>query len=262
MVKSLDRALTILEYLSKRKSAGVTEIANHYGIDKGTVSRIMQTFEKHGMVAKNVDNFKYRVSNGTLQLSHNVLLNNRVVAIARPTLHVIADMTDATARLCMLDGKQVFIVDQTRKRHGGDVNDADIPGTMKPMHCSAIGKTLLANMPEATAIAWIEKMPLTAYTENTLTDKEAILAELEQIRQRGYALNLAEFSDRAYCVAVPVFCEDNEPPKYAIGITGWSDFRENQESFAKIIHNMKEASAKITMDYRTNRIRQMDQMYF
>ena len=250
MMKSLDRALSILEYLSKRKSAGVTEIAAAFSLDKGTVSRILKTFEGHGMVAKSAANAKYHISSGTLQLSHNVVLNNRIMQISRPTLCEMAQLTGATARLCMIDGRHIFIIDQiqsTRSREGSDV---DIPGTTKPMYCSAIGKTILAFMPQKQAREWLDSMERVAYTENTIVDREALLAQLAEIRKNGYALNLAEYSDRAYCIAVPVFCDDDDMPKYCLGITGWSDYRENPENFSHILHCMKDASGKITRDSR------------
>lgn len=248
MIKSLDRALSILEYLSKRKSAGVTELAEKFEIDKGSVSRILQTFEGHGMVAKNNANAKYRISSGTLQLSHNVILNNQIIQISRPTLYELAEMTGATARLCMVDGKHIFIIDQAKTTKGKTASDADIPGMSKPMHCSAIGKTILAFMPEKNASELINNLNTIAYTENTITDKQALRDQLAQVRKNGYALNLAEFSDRAYCVAVPVFVGDE--PKYCIGITGFSDFRADPDNFARIIETMKHASRTITRDFK------------
>ncbi|MDW7658714.1 MAG: IclR family transcriptional regulator [Bacillota bacterium] len=258
MIKSLNRSLAILEYLSKQKSAGVTELAEIFELDKGTVSRIMQTFESHGMVAKSITNAKYHISSGTLQLSYNVIRNNRIIQIARPSLYEVSRMTKATARLCMIDGKQIFIIDQTHSTRNKDINDIDIPGTTKPMYCSAIGKTILAFMQPNQAIEWLKKIDMSPYTENTLTDINTIMAELAEIRKKGYALNLAEFSDRAYCVAVPIFCHGDDIPKYCIGITGWQDFREDAENFNKIINCLKMASNKIATDKRLQLAAQFD----
>jgi DNA-binding IclR family transcriptional regulator len=258
MIKSLNRSLSILEYLSKQKSAGVTELAEIFELDKGTVSRIMQTFERHGMVAKSVTNAKYHISSGTLQLSYNVIRNNRIIQIARPSLYEVSRMTQATARLCMIDGKQIFIIDQTRNTRNKDVNDIDIPGTTKPMYCSAIGKTILAFLPPKQAIDWLKDLEMIPYTDNTLTDIDAIMEQLAEIRKNGYALNLAEFSDRAYCVAVPIFCNGDDMPKYCIGISGWQDYRSNTENFDKIINCLKTASVRIAKDKRLQLAPQFD----
>lgn len=258
MIKSLNRSLSILEYLSKQKSAGVTELAEKFELDKGTVSRIMQTFERHGMVAKSVSNAKYHISSGTLQLSYNVIRNNRIIQIARPSLYEVSRMTQATARLCMIDGKQIFIIDQTRTTRNRDLNDIDIPGTTKPMYCSAIGKTILAFLPPKQAVEWLKELEMLPYTENTLTDIDTIMAQLAEIREKGYALNLAEFSDRAYCVAVPVFCNGDDMPKYCIGISGWQDYRSDTENFNKIINCLKSASTRISRDKRLQLASQFD----
>lgn len=255
MVKSLDRSLAILIYISKRKDVSVTEIAKEFDINKGTVSRILKSFEKHGMVAKNTNNPRYHIGSGTLKLSYNVVLNNHIIQIAKHTLEELARMTDTTARLCMIDGKSVFIIDQVCGAKSNTMqkyaSDADIPGTDKPLYCSAIGKTMLAFMPARRAREIIDKLEKVAYTENTIVDRDALFVQLAEIREKGYALNLAEFSDRAYCIAVPV--PTDEFPTYSIGISGWTDFRKDGENFKKIIMYMKKASKTIASDY--NRFR-------
>jgi len=97
MVKSLDRALSILEYLSKRKSAGVTEVATEFAMDKATISRIMQTFEKHGLVTKNEGNSKYQIGSGVLKLSYNTLLKQKMITIAHPSLVALSEILNTTA---------------------------------------------------------------------------------------------------------------------------------------------------------------------
>jgi len=249
MVKSLDRALSILEYLSKRKSAGVTEVATEFAMDKATISRIMQTFEKHGLVTKNEGNSKYQIGSGVLKLSYNTLLKQKMITIAHPSLVALSEILNTTARLCMVEGKKVFIIDQALPSKGKNAKDADIPGINKPMYCSAIGKTILAYMAPSSLESALEKMELIPYTENTIVDKNILRNELCQIREQGYALNIAEFSDRTYCIAVPVFVEEGKSLEYCIGITGWTDHRKNEDHFKWIIQYMKKISHEISIDY-------------
>lgn len=252
MVRSLDRALSVLEYLSKRKSAGVTEIAGEFELDKATVSRIMQTFEKHGMVAKNEANSKYYIGSGVLQLSYNTLLKQEIISIARPSLESLSKVLDTTVRLCMIEGSKVFIIEQVLPNKGKNTKDADIPGINKPMYCSAIGKTIMAYMNEAKLESLLDKMSFIPYTENTIVDRECFMRELTQIKKQGYALNIAEFSDGAYCIAVPVFGEKDESGEnleYCIGITGFTDYRENPEHLQWIIKYMQRISREISQKY-------------
>lgn len=170
MVQALDRALSILEYLSKRKSAGVTEVAEHFQIDKSTATRIMQTYAAHDMVVKDDYTQKYHMSNGILQLSYQVFLNNRIMQIARPSLLELVRITKETARLCAISHDYIYILDQVESGKARSLPNADIPGTRKPFHCSAIGKVMMAYMPEDEARDLIGRLELKRYTENTICD--------------------------------------------------------------------------------------------
>lgn len=249
MVKSLDRALSILEYMSRRRYVSVTELANEFELDKASVSRMMQTFKKHGMAIKNETNSKYRIGSGTLLLSYNVMAGNRVARVARPALEELANELDTTARLCMIEGKKVYIIDQVHGAKGKTGKDADIPGISKPLYCSAIGKIIMAYMKEKNLNALLDELEYTQYTENTITNKEDLLQELKIIRANGYAVNAAEFSDRAYCIAVPVFWGNGRSPQYCIGITGWTDHRQSEEVFDRTVRCMQEISKAIMNNY-------------
>ena len=249
MLSSLDRSLMILEYLSKRKSAGVSEIAEMFDVDKSTVTRILQTFAKHDIVAKDEYTQKYRMSNGTLQFSYQIVLNNRIIQIARPLLVKLSNITNETVRLCAISHDCIYILDQVQAKDDSVLRNADIPGTRKPLYCSAIGKVALAYMPENESREILEHLERRYYTENTICDVEQLMEQLREIRIRGYALNTAEYTDRAYCVAVPVF-DDKGMANYSIGFSGMTDYRRVPERFEQIITCMKESAQKLTREYR------------
>jgi len=252
MIKSVDRAFAVLEYMSNRKSVSVTEVATEFELDKGTVSRMMKTFEKHGMAVKSENSAKYRIGSSVLKLGHNVVTCNNIVYTARPILGELADKLGTTARLCMIEGKRVFVIDQIDSSKGKVDRESDIPGISKPLYCSAIGKIIFAYMPPKKLDAILREMEFTSYTENTITSQEALRRELRQIKEQGYALNIAEFSDRAYCVAVPIFCGAESEVKYCIGITGNKDYRQDRERFEETVQYMKSASQTIARSYEGN----------
>ena len=249
MVKSLDRALYILEFLSKRRSAGVTELAQEFNVDKASVFRILKTFEKHGLVAKNESNFKYYIGTGVLQLSYRTQLRQKIVKIAHPFLVALSNLLHTTARLCMVEGKRVYVIDQAIPPQGKNAKDTDVPGSNKPLYCSSIGKVILAYLPEESLDLLLEKMDLVSYTENTITDSTKLKNVLKEIKRNGYALNVAEYTDRTYCIAVPVFNVESDQLRYCIGITGWTDYRKDPERLEWIITYMKEISEHISRDY-------------
>lgn len=248
MVQSLDRALSILEYLSKRKSMGVTEIAEVFSIDKSTATRIMQTFAAHDIVEKDDYTQKYHMSNGTLQLSYQVLLNNRIVQIARPELLELARITKETARLCAISRDHIYILEQVQSGNERFLQNADIPGTRKPFHCSAIGKVMMAYMPEDELSELLSRLDFKQYTENTICDVEQLRKQLKEIRIQGYALNQAEYADRAHCVAVPVFDELGHP-SYSIGFSGMIDYLQQPERFHQILTCMQQSAKKLSEKY-------------
>lgn len=245
MVQSVDRALDILQYMSCRKSVSVTELAEEFELDKATVSRILKTLEKHGMASKCSDSAKYCIGSGVLRLSYNIKRCDNVVRAARKCLVNLADTLHTTARLCKIEGKRVFIIDQaTRERID---KDTDIPGISKPLYCSAIGKIILAYMPKRKQTDLLSEMQFVQYTENTVIDKEILLAELEEIKRQGYALNRAEFSDYSYCIAVPVFGDEKrEVLDYCIGITGKEDHRKNPAVLKSTVAIMQQTAAEVT----------------
>lgn len=248
MIQSLDRALTVLEYLAKQKSAGVSEIAEHFGFEKSMVTRFMQTFAAHDLVAKDALTLKYRMSNGTLQLSYHVLHDNWIIQIAKPHLMELCKMTKETARLCAISNGCSYIIDQVSMDSRQSYQYADIPGTRKPFHCSAIGKIMMAYMEETQARELLEAMDRKQYTENTICNVDTLMEHLRLAKKRGYAENQAEYSDRAYCVAVPIFDKKKEV-NYCIGFSGMTDFHQVPERFDHIIRCMKESAQIISEEY-------------
>ena len=254
MLQSLDRALLVLEYVSRRKSAGISMIAEHFGVDKSTATRIMQTFAAHDLVEKDEYTQKYHMSNGTLQLSYQVMLNNRIMQVARPLLIELAQMTNEAAKLCAISHDCIYILDQVTGKHGHLTQTADIPGMRKPFHCSAVGKIMMAYMPQDEARVLLERLDRKRYTENTICEIEPLMKQLYEIRVQGYAMNLAEYTDRAYCVAVPVFDEEGAA-SYALGFSGMTDYRKHPEHFRQILNCMKQSAQMLTDNYRNEIIR-------
>ena len=250
MLQSLDRALKVLEYLSTRKSAGISKIAEHFGVNKSTATRIMQTFAAHDIVEKDEFTQTYHISNGTLQFTYQVILNNRIMQVARPSLMKLSEMTKETAKLCAIGHDCIYVLDQVGDKKGPLAQTADIPGMRKPFHCSAVGKIMMAHMPHDEARYLLERLERKRYTENTICDIDLLTKHLHEVRVQGYALNLAEYSDRAYCVAVPVF-DESGAASYAIGFSGMTNYRRHPERFQQILGCMKTSAQMLTNSYRS-----------
>ncbi len=249
MLQSLDRALKMIEYLATQKSVSISELADKFEVDKSTATRIMQTFSAHDLTKKDPYTQKYSLSNGTLRLSYQVSLNNRIIQIARPYLKHLAEATEETSRLCGINKQSIYIIDQVNCGKNAFIQNADIPGMSKPLYCSAIGKAALAYLPEDEVREIMNNIEMRRFTENTICSLDVFFDQLKQVRENGYALNTAEYIDRAFCIAAPIFDEDNMP-SYAIGISGTTDFRQYPQKFNQIIYYIKEACAVVTKEYK------------
>lgn len=249
MLQSLDRALNMIEYLTTQKSASVSELAEKFDVDKSTATRIMQTFDAHDLVKKDPYTQKYSLSNGTLRLSYQVILNNKIIQIAQPYLQRLAEVTEETSRLCGITKQSIYIIDQVHYGKSLFIPNADIPGMSKPLYCSAIGKSALAYLPKEEVMDIMKNIEMRRFTENTICSLDEFFAQLEQVRQNGYALNTAEYIDRAFCIAAPIF-DENDMPSYALGISGTTDFRQYPQKFCQITDYIKEACEVVSREYR------------
>ena len=249
MLQSLDRALNMIEYLTTQKSVSISELAEKFEVDNSTATRIMQTFAAHDLTKKDPYTQKYSLSNGTLRLSYQVSLNNKIIRIAHPYLERLADVTEETSRLCGINKQSIYIIDQVNYGNNAFIHNADIPGMSKPLYCSAIGKAALAYLPEEEVKEIFKDIEMRRFTENTICSLDILFEQFKQIRENGYALNTAEYIDRAFCIAAPIFDEQNMP-SYAIGISGSTDFRQYPQKYNQITNYIKEACAVVTKEYK------------
>ncbi|GII55033.1 IclR family transcriptional regulator [Planotetraspora thailandica] len=197
-VQSVDRALDVLEALAEQGGhAGLSEIAARTGLPYGTIHRLLQTLLARGYVRQESDR-RYALGGALLRVGGAA--ERMVAASAEPYLARLVELSGETANLAVLEGDFVVYVAQVpsprRLRMFAEVGRRVLP------HSTAVGKVLLAERPDAGAVFRRTGMP--RRTDQTITSVEAILAELEEVRARGYALDLGEEESGVHCMAVPV----------------------------------------------------------
>lgn len=249
MIQSLDRGIAILEYLSRRRSAGVTEMASAFDIDKSTVSRVMSTFSRRNIVYKDAATQKYYLSIGSLLFSYHIMSDHFIMKIAHPILQQLVSQTYETAHLCALHNGQVFVIDHIKSGRNKYMKDPTIPGMTEPFHCSAVGKVILAYMQPAEARHVLENNNMYSYTDKTINDIDKLMDSLDIIRENGYALDEEEYSQEVYCTAVPVF-DAYGYVTHSIGITGQNNFIDNYSLFDRNLSYLREAGKQLSKEYR------------
>ncbi|HOL17343.1 MAG TPA: IclR family transcriptional regulator [Bacillota bacterium] len=217
MSRSLERGLRTLFFLSTRKSVGVTELAQELQINKSTAYRILETLQKYNMVEQSKSSAKYRLGPAILRLSDQLYKNLNIIALARPHMIRLADEVGESVHLCLLCNDSAVVIEQIITNSRLIVN-AKI-GNIEPLHASSVGKCLLAFSEPAIMEQLLNRMEFPAFTDKTITDREAMRAEIEKIKAQGYAVDNGELSSDIKCVAVPVYNHMGEAI-YSLGISG------------------------------------------
>lgn len=251
-MKSLDRALYILEYLSHRKGAGVTEVATEFDIDKSTASRILATFVRHDIVYKDADTGKYRLSVGPLLFSYRTMSYHEIMSIAHPILVELAARTGETAHLCVLQQDRIYVLAQVKGKRNKHMKDPTLPGMREPLHCTAVGKVILAYMPPNEARRLLSGTTLDSYTEKTISDVNTLLTQFETIRREGYAIDDEELAKGVVCAAVPVY-DEHGFVTHSIGISGNDGRMLVPEIRAQLVSILKQSGARLTEEYNKSK---------
>jgi len=217
MVQSLDRGIQILLILAEHNSASITELAEALGVDKSTASRLAETLRQRDMVRVDPETKKFRLGFRILHLGEALKDDLNVISIARPMLLALSAQINESVHFCAYNNNNVYVMDQVRSSKNYALSAT--VGMIEPLHCSSVGKCILAYRRPDTIRALLEDYTFTKYTEKTILSKEALLAHLETIRQAGYALDDEEMAPGVLCIAVPVYDYRNSV-RFSIGVSG------------------------------------------
>lgn len=213
LVKTLATGLRALDLLRSRPDVGTVELATALGVDKGAASRLLNTLVASGY-AERRPHRRYgagpKLAAG--QRAASVAPSASIKERARPLLHKIHALTGETTSLAIRADDQVLYLDKVVTEFPLRVERPI--GTLAPLHCTALGKVILAF--DAVPLPPI----LTSYTDRTSVDLGALQAELARIRAEGFARDDEEFSSGIRCVAAPLHQGPDRSLVGAIGLSG------------------------------------------
>ena len=199
-VQSLARGLHLLELLSADEPGlTLTDLAQLSGLPPSTTHRLLKGLEKRRFVHHDSDTGRWQVGVQAFTVGSAFVRGRNVVALARPYLRHLVDQAGETANLAVEDaGEAVYLAQvectQTMRAFAR-------PGARIPMHCTAVGKALLAAASPEAAARVLTRAPLPKLTSRTLTDPQVLTGELLTIRGRGYAVDDEEQAVGLRCVA-------------------------------------------------------------
>ncbi len=202
-IKSLDRAITVLQRLGEIGGATLSALATDLGQSPATIYRVLTTFQGRGLVAFDEKAQVWSIGAGTFLIGAGFLRRTSLVDSARPILRSLMAATGETANLGIERGGEVLFVSQVETH--AHIRAFFPPGSTSEMHASGIGKALLAFMPDDRRDVVLAGRDLTRYTDHTLCSQDALADDLAASRARGYAVDADEKTDGMRCIAAPVY---------------------------------------------------------
>ena len=194
--------LLLKEFGLSGPELGVTEASKRLGLHKSTVSRLLGTLERGGFVEQVSETRRYRLGLQLASLAGLAVTQLDLSSAARPYLVNLAEQSEETATLSVLDGDEAVNIDQVPGPH--PVKDLGWIGRRLPLHASAGGKPLLASLPAEQLERWL-RQPLPAYTERTVVSPEDLRRELQEMLARGYVIVSEEYEPGLTAVGSPVY---------------------------------------------------------
>lgn len=195
--------MEVFEFLSEAQGKALSTLASDLNQSPATVYRILVTLEGRGLVEFDQIDQVWHVGPRAFVIGSRFLRRTSLVDRARPVMRMLMEETGETANLGIEQNGRVLFVSQVETH--ASIRAFFPPGTLSRMHASGIGKALLSEMDEARIKRFLTDAPLERFTEFTLTDRDAVMADLQATRERGYAIDGEERNLGMRCIAAPIF---------------------------------------------------------
>ncbi|MCL2004470.1 MAG: helix-turn-helix domain-containing protein [Oscillospiraceae bacterium] len=217
-VQSVARSLMLLELLAREnREMPLTDISRAMGWPKSTVHGLINTLKDYHYVEQSPDSGCYKLGVRLFELGNIVARSWDIKAVALPAMQILNGSLGELVQLATEDRGEVLYLEKLDSTHMMRI--VSEIGARLPMHCTGLGKVLLAYK-TPSEIKWIlSKHGMPRMTKRTITDRELLERELIRIRRQGYAVDDREIMDSLRCVAAPIFDRGGNV-KYAISISG------------------------------------------
>jgi len=240
---AVERALNILEAAAQRRD-GLTnaEISRKLGIPKSSASYILRTLEKRGYLRRELETGRYRLGLKILSLGGDAQANLDIADLALPFLRVLGEKIRMTVHLAVLDQGEAVYIEKVEAPGFFKVNTW--VGRRMFLHSTSVGKCLLAWLPKNEIETIVKQHGLKKRTPKTITSIAKLLADLEQVKRSGYAVDDEENSLGARCLGAPIFDALGNVTA-ALGASGTLT-QTDEVDMPRIIDALKETARRIS----------------
>lgn len=203
-VQVLDRALDLIELLATAENGlGITELSTATGLPKSTVHRILTTYCERHYIEKNKENSTYSLGHKFVEIASLYLNEIDLKTEASPIMREMAGLFGATAYLGVLENDEVVYL--AKEEQFNSLRLYAKIGKREPIHCTALGKVLIAALPEDEFRRTAKELSYTPYTSKSITCYDDLAKEVDFVRSHGYALDCGEHTESSSCLAVPIY---------------------------------------------------------
>ena len=239
---SIERAFAVLELLnSSRRGWNISEISRKLGLPKSSTHGIISTLDRLGYIRESPNGRRYQLSAKIYGLGRSALQATPLPEIALPHMHWGVQQTGLTSHLGILEKGQVIFI---QKVDGPGIIKFDTyPGKCSELHCTGLGKALLAYQTNEQLSAVLEKHTFARFTRNTIHSLNGFYQELSKVKSNGYAMDDEEEELGVRCIAAPVFEHGNVVA--AVSFTGTTS-QLRTEKLKELVQITKVAAARIS----------------
>lgn len=243
-VTSVDNALRLLVLIDERQALRVAEAADVLGVARSTAHRLLNAMRQRDFVVQERRNGAYRPGPALSALGIAALTRIDIRKVARPMLEDLRDETDETATLAILEGRNIRFIDSVESRRSVRVGNRT--GVVRLAHASAVGKALLADLPEREFKLRYPIESLEVDTPAGIRSRSALEIELAEVRAQGYAFNTDESIEGVSAVAVPL----RDPAGLLLASLGLAipSQRTNAEALRAFVPRMLAAAERVSRE--------------
>jgi DNA-binding IclR family transcriptional regulator len=245
-VQSLGRAFAILEEVARhREGIGLADLSKLVGLHNSTTFHLAKTMVSLGYLRQEKETKRYRVGRPLFALAASALDEIEMVNVATPVLEELSRETSESSHFAVRMGDAVVVI--ARTSGPGAFQLTDRVGVVRPAHCTALGKIILASLRPDQLKRFLERVDMKPSTEKSITDVAVLLREIAEIRRTGIAFDDGEFNPEVRCVAVPV-TDFTGQVIGALGISGpiWRLSNQALHNSAQIVQG---AAARLSREF-------------
>ncbi|HMM28534.1 MAG: IclR family transcriptional regulator [Chloroflexota bacterium] len=203
-VQSVSRAFALLELLAQSNNGrSISELSEASGLPLGTAHRLLSTLVQLGYVEQDPETRLYGLGLRFLHLHGHVIRRLNLAEQAMPQMKALMRRVNETVHLAVFDNDEILYIDRVEGLQ--TVGMYTQIGKRAPAHATALGKAMLAFMPDSVWRSVVEHKGLPRLSPTTITTVEAFEEELARTRQRGYAIDNSEAGENVRCVAAPIY---------------------------------------------------------